>query len=263
MRFLIALICVSNFAFAQNKIVKNGQLYFSWGYNKEWYTPSTIHVKQPDLGNDYQFVKVAAHDQIGWDKVLQRALTIPQYNYRLGYFFNEKQDLAFELNFDHTKFVVTQGQNVRIKGTLNNKQIDSTFVNDEYSLRYKLNNGANFFLFNLVKKINIYQTKNKNFEVATLLKGGIGPVVPHVENTILGNQNKPHFQIGGWNAGVEGTLRIMFFKYAYLEYCIKGDYAHYFGLRIYKGRASQTFGTFEMIGNFGVNIPLGKKEKKE
>src|ERR1700689_4898024 len=85
--------------------------YGSWGYNEEWYTRSTIHIKQPGLGNDYNLEHVRAEDHEGWNNgIFNKALTIPQYNYRLGCYFNQDQDLAIELNFDHTKYVVNDGE---------------------------------------------------------------------------------------------------------------------------------------------------------
>src|ERR1700749_4616686 len=108
-------------------IVGHGSIYFSWGYNTEWYTRSTVHVNQPDLQNDYELQSVKAHDHRGWDEgLLQKALTIPQYNYRLGYFFNEKQDLAFEINFDHTKYIIADGQDMTLKGKLNGTDVKQT-----------------------------------------------------------------------------------------------------------------------------------------
>ena len=65
---------------------KTGSVYFSWGYNEETYTRSTLHVDQSGMGNDYDMIHVQARDHQGWnDGVLHKALTIPQYNYRLGY----------------------------------------------------------------------------------------------------------------------------------------------------------------------------------
>lgn len=240
--------------------VGNGSLYFSWGYNTEWYTRSTIHVNQPSLNNDYQLVNVKAHDRRGWDEdLLHTALTVPQYNYRLGYFFNEKQDFAIEINFDHTKYIITEGQQARLKGKLNGEQtdrnIDYTAANGFY---YFLNNGANFLLFNLVKRFQIYHTDDKKFKVDLLTKAGIGPVIPHVENAFFGKDNDPHFQLGGWNMGVETALRVTGMKYVYLEFAQKVDYARYSNLKIYEGTVKQSFGTYELILSLGINLPTGK-----
>ena len=95
-----------------HKIVKNGVLYASWGYNTEWYTHSNIHIVQNSLQNNFTFENIEAHDHIGWDHLFHVQFTIPQYNYRIGYFFDKKQLWAFELNFDHTKYVVSFSMSV-------------------------------------------------------------------------------------------------------------------------------------------------------
>lgn len=241
-------------------IVGNGSFYFSWGYNTEWYTRSTLHVNQPSLQNEYEMQSVKAHDHRGWDEGLfQKALTIPQYNYRLGYFFNEKQDFAFEINFDHTKYIITDGQDVRVKGKMNNSPIDATIKFDNNNgFSYFLNNGANFLLFNLVKRFELYNAPSRLLRVDLLTKAGIGPVIPHVENTLFGQANKPGFQLGGWNTGIETALRLSFLKYGYIEFAQKVDYARYSNLKVYEGTARQAFGTYELILNLGVMFPTGK-----
>lgn len=263
---LVFLVSAANLQAQEKKkksylgIVGNGSLYFSWGYNTEWYTKSNVHVSQPSLGNDYQLKGVSAHDRRGWDDdFFHTALTVPQYNYRLGYFFNEKQDFAFEINFDHTKYIITDGQAAHLKGTLNgeevDKHIDYTGNNGFY---YFLNNGANFLLFNLVKRFQVYHTRDKYFKVDLLTKAGIGPVIPHVENAFFGKANDPDFQLGGWNVGVETALRVTAMKYVYLEFAQKVDYARYSNLAVYEGRAHQAFGCYELILSLGFNIPTGK-----
>ena len=252
----------------QKKKERKGEFYFSWGYNKEWYTNSSIHVVQPGLGNDYKFKSIEGHDHPGWDEgLLHIALSIPQYNYRLGYIFDEKRGLGFEINFDHTKFIVAN-QNAHIVGTMNNKHVDTIVAfNKTNGYYYYLNNGANFLLFNLTKRWHICKDEKSNFKLDGFAKGGIGPVIPHVENmlgyTPTGDSevNKPHFQIGGWNMGIEGALRATFYNTVYLELANKVDFASYSGLKIYEGHARQNFGTYEFILSLGVTIPTGRKEK--
>ncbi|MFA6151655.1 MAG: hypothetical protein WC716_10075 [Chitinophagaceae bacterium] len=239
---------------------QKGQLYLSWGYNKEWYTLSNIHVRQESLGNDYTFKNVIGKDKPGWNdkSIFKQPISIPQYNYRLGYWF--KNNWAIEINFDHTKYQVDQQQLLHIEGKMNFQPVD-TYVINRGNLLWQLNNGANFFLFNIVHRIQVPKMQYKNFNVSLLMKGGLGFMVPHVENTILGNNNKPGFQLGGWDVGVEAALRFTFFKYAYLEYCNKAVYARYSNLKIYEGQSRQAFGCYEMIANIGVNFPIcGKRQ---
>jgi len=258
---LLIALATASLALGQSarKKERKGELYFSWGYNKEWYTHSNVRVMQPSLGNDYRFSAISGHDHPGWDEGLfNLALSIPQYNYRLGFFFNKKKNLAFEINFDHTKFIFAD-QNAHLTGTLGNRAVDTTIAfNRPNGFFYYLNNGANFLLFNIVKRWSFYRSGNDHIRIDALGKAGIGPVIPHVENAFFGNLNDPHFQLGGWNLGFEGSLRATFFNTVYLEFSNKLDYASYSGLKIYQGTASQAFGTEELILSLGFCIPTGK-----
>jgi hypothetical protein len=262
--FLTLVLILSGFsAYAQKaKPKRKGELYLSWGYNKEWYTTSNVQIDQPALGNSYTFNHITGHDHPGWDhNLMGQALSIPQYNYRLGYIFNKKKGFGIEINFDHTKFIF-EDQNAKITGVMDNKPVDSSVAFDAANgFYYYLNNGANFLLINFVKRWDVYHSKTEKLKVDFLGKAGVGPVIPHVENSFFGQANQPHFQFGGWNMGVEAALRITCFNYVYLEYANKYDYARYSGLQIYKGTAKQSFGTYEMILSLGLSFPLGKKEE--
>lgn len=272
MKKIVASLAVSTFVLltlsciqlkAQTKAKPKGELYFSWGYNTEWYTRSNVHINQPSLGNDYTFNRVYGHDRRGWDnRLLKKPITIPQYSYRLGYFFNPEKGWGFEINFDHTKFIIGDEQDISVTGKLNGRHVDTTIrFSERNGFFYYLNNGANFLLFNVVKRYKIFESSHGNFKLDFLGKAGVGPVIPHVENSFFGNKNKPQFQLGGWNVGVEATLKATFFKYGFIEYANKLDYARYSGLKIYEGKAKHAFGTYEMILNIGANIPVGRKVK--
>ena len=60
---LVAVVLMAlNVHAQQKKKERKGEFYFSWGYNKEWYTRSSVHVIQPGLGNDYKFKSIEGHD---------------------------------------------------------------------------------------------------------------------------------------------------------------------------------------------------------
>jgi hypothetical protein len=271
---LIIAFAITTFSDAQNSdslpswkhwktIVKGGSFYGSWGYNEETYTHSNLYVVQPGMQNNYVFNNIRAQDRIGWDHLFTAQPTIPQYNYRLGYFFDKKQVWAIELNFDHTKYVVEQGYDVRVNGTMHGRNVDTMVNLNNSTLRYQLNNGANFFLFNLVRKITIFSTRDKKFIIDGLIKAGVGPLVPHVDNSIFDEQNRRQFQLGGWNTGAEATIKMTFFKHVYVEYCNKVDYARYSWLEINGGRAHQDFGTYENILNIGYTLHFHKVKPAE
>ncbi|MFI5193590.1 MAG: hypothetical protein ACHQD7_06020, partial [Chitinophagales bacterium] len=152
MRWVMLLaMAIPVFSMGQSKKKeRKGELYFSWGYNTEWYTRSNVRINQPELGNDYTFKNITGHDHRGWDEQLfTKALTIPQYNYRLGYIFNKKKQLGIEINFDHTKFIFGDDQWVHIKGRMDNKSYDGHVLfrdngpTGDSTSYYYLNNGAN------------------------------------------------------------------------------------------------------------------------
>ncbi len=178
--------------------------------------------------------------------------------------FNPEKGWGVEINFDHTKFIFEDEQDVSLTGKFNGRGVDTTVhfshANGSY---YYLNNGANFLLFNVVKRYNIVTDRTGNFKLDFLGKAGIGPVIPHVENSFFGDKNDPGFQLGGWNIGIEATLKATFFRYVFLEYSNKLDYARYSNLKIYEGTAKQAFGTYEMILSLGANIPIGRKTVHE
>ena len=249
------------------KKIRKHEMWFSWGYNKEWYTNSNVSVSQPALGNSFTFTNVKGVDHPGWEneQFFTKALSIPQYNYRLGYMINPDKGWGVEINFDHTKWLFPNNQNVNIKGMINGEPFvghanfsDSIPGSDSSSYHY-LNNGANFLLFNVVKRWHIWANKKQTILVDGLGKFGVGPVIPHVQVKYFEQpQNDPHFQLGGWNMGLEGDLKVTFFHYIYIEYANKLDYARYTNLKIYQGTDKQAFGTYEMILNLGVQIPVGK-----
>ncbi|MFT3936962.1 MAG: hypothetical protein QM726_25270 [Chitinophagaceae bacterium] len=269
---LMMILSFSADAQTQQKTEKKkrrGEIYFSWGYNKEWYTRSNLKISQPDLGNNFTFKSIKGHDHPGWDEgIFSRALTIPQYNYRLGYFFGNKGDWGFEINFDHTKYIFEDNQMVHIKGTIGNKAVDEKVLfkdnpvpGADSSSYYYLNNGANFLLFNIMKRWNLLNNKKETIKIDGISKFGIGPLFPHVENKFFDQSaNRSDFQFGGWNTGLEGAVRATFYKYVYLEFAGKLDYARYSHLHIYNGSARQAFGTAEIILSLGITVPTGKKK---
>ncbi len=264
---VVAALAIISSQVSAQKTERKGEFYFSWGYNKEWYTPTNVSISQPSLNNNYTFQNTQLVDHPGWDEaLLTKAISIPQYNYRIGYFIDKSKNLAIEINFDHTKALFKDNQTVHMVGTFNGKQVDSNFVFSKTGTGtsqnyYYLNNGANFLLFNIVKRNRFTKLSNNYFELDGLAKVGIGPLIPHVENCLFGKKNNQLFQFGGWNTGVEYALRSTFKKSIYLEFASKLDYAYYYGLDVYQGKAKQSFGTLEFILNLGYTLPMGPKKQ--
>jgi hypothetical protein len=238
---------------------KGHEMYLSWGYNTESYRPVELRMSQPELGNDFTLHAVDYHDSKGWSTgLLSHSLTGPQYNFQIGYFF--KKNTAFEVNFVHAKAIVTQDQTVHMTGTLAGQPVDQNVVLTESVLIYKLNNGANFALFNVVQRFRLLRQPGQTGSVSVLGKAGMGFVVPHTENTVFGIPNDKGFQFSGPDLGVELAVRLHLFRAIYTEFCEKGVYARYRGVNINQGHAEQELWAHVTALSFGASFHVGKKK---
>ena len=97
-----------------------GKFFVSWGGNRENYSKSDIHFKGADY--DFTIYDVSAHDKPkGWhiDYINPGRMTIPQTNFRMGYFINDHYSVA--IGVDHMKYVMDQDIAVNYTGTYPNR----------------------------------------------------------------------------------------------------------------------------------------------
>jgi len=88
---IVFLSLLSLLSFAQKgKLIKG--MYLQWGYNTEWYTHSNIRVKMGN-GDIFMLHNAKAHNRPGLTDIFTETLqiSIPQYNYRLGFYLNRKK----------------------------------------------------------------------------------------------------------------------------------------------------------------------------
>lgn len=263
MRYSLILVCLvlfGNTSFSQSDSLKtkNKHLYITWGYTKAWYSKSTIHFKNHSgtgRANNYDFTvhNVSASDRPDFDKTRDIInITIPQFVFRIGYQLNSKWGV--ELNYDHTKYVVNDYQTARLEGQIDDSWLDETVVMDPDSfLHFEHTDGANFWMINLVRQINLYHP-GKNFKASWVVKPGAGVVVPRTDVTLFGQNLNNDWKLAGWIVGVETGLRVEFLRHGFFEFVAKGSYADYvnaFVLGKGHGRASHHFFTAQLTGTIG------------
>ena len=139
-------------------------MYFQWGYNTEWYTKSNLHFKLNN-GSDFTLHNVKASDKPDMEGIYESPLdiSIPQYNYRIGFYINESKTRALEINFDHAKYVVDANQRVLVTGTIEGQAVngDSVLERNRF-LHVEHTDGANFLHFNYVWQKNILKKQKSN-----------------------------------------------------------------------------------------------------
>jgi hypothetical protein len=226
------------------------EFFVSWGYNGDSYTKSDLHISQPSLGNDFTYGDVRARDSKAWTDLFSHSLTVPQYNFRFGFFFNERWGL--EVAHDHIKWIVEEDQQVRMTGTLNGAAVDTEVALTQDVLRYQLNNGANPLFINLIRRVRLWREPRRLGHVAFLGKAGGGFANPHTENTVFGQPNEKGFQFfQGWNVDAAAGVRVDIWNGLYFEFEEKLLYVRYSGVNVDNGTARHSLKAAEFNFNFG------------
>lgn len=240
-----------------------GKIYFYWGGNREKYSTSDITFK----GDDYNFTlqNVEAHDKPkGWhiDYINPVNMTIPQTNFRLGYFITDKYNIS--VGVDHMKYVMYQDKAVNIDGyypnegtygeTLPNGQVLLT----EDFLTFEHTDGLNYVNseFSRVDDISKYLTIGNTDKIQINVTEGIGAGVlyPKTNAKVLGKQRHDDFHISGFGLAAKVGLNVTLFKYFFIQTELKGGYINMQDIRTtHSGsdKASQDFFFIQNVIAFG------------
>ncbi len=244
--------------------------YFSWGYSRQQYAPSDIHVSQPTLGNDFTVHQAAASDfpssvEHSLRSLTQLNWTDPQENVRIGKFLNPEKTFAIELSLDHSKYNTNGNQVARVSGTVNGQPVDTSMVLDAQTFDYALHNGLNHIMVNAVWLHHLAGPQQQAGDLQAISRVGAGVLLPHAENTILGRTNQvgpknervcctgrdDWWQINGWTAGVEVGVRYRAYKSVYLELTQKIAYGVLNRVPVYQGSADQSIWMSEQVLSVG------------
>ena len=268
-------LLISTYSFAQkpeNLSIENGRkgkLYFYWGWNGSNYSKSDISFR----GKDYSFTlkNVKANDRqskFSADKFLNPGnATIPQYNFRVGYYFTNNWDVSFGI--DHMKYVVEQGSTAQISGTINNSgtEFDGSFFDDdiliqEGFLEFEHTDGLNFVNVDVRHTNQLIDANKVKFN---LTKGfGAGVLYPKTNATLLNNERYDAFNVAGYGISAVGGLNITFFKRFFIQSELKGGYINLPNVRTTQSSsdsASQSFFFLQRNIVFGGIFNLTKESK--
>lgn len=270
---ILLLVIVSFNSYSQkdslNSNRKKGSFYFVWGYTRAWYSKSDIHISDHSgkirnnntgVPTDYDFTvyNASASDRPDFRGIVDVVnITIPQFIAHAGYYFNNKQDIGIEINYDHAKYVVNDYQKVHVKGTFNGNSVDKDTVLDPKNfLHFEHTDGANFWIVNFLKRWKFYNP-SKMLHIGWVAKAGPGIVYPRTDVTIFGERLNNNWHLAGWIVGLETGLRVEFLKYGVFEFTGKGSYANYMKVLVLgkgNGKANHTFFTGQLSATIGLKI---------
>jgi hypothetical protein len=229
-----------------------GHAYFQWGWNRGYYTNSTIKFKGDDY--DFSLQKVVAHDRpttpVSYHNYLQpNRLTIPQNNWRLGYFI--KDNLAITLGTDHMKYVMDQNQTVNLNGSISREgkfkgqyNNQPTVLTDDF-LTFEHTDGLNYVNVEIEKYNRIAATNNDKLIFNAMFGGGTGLMIPKTNAKLLDYERNDRFHISGFGLNVKAALEAVFFKRVILKFEASEGYINMPNIVLHakgiNGKASQNF----------------------
>ena len=240
-----------------------GKFFVSWGGNREVYSKSDVTFS----GSNYHFTiaNIAAHDKPkGWniDYINPTRITIPQTNFRMGYFLKDHYSIA--IGVDHMKYVMTTDQVANVSGHIDSPlPFAGTYNNtptimSEAFLMYEHTDGLNYINTEFSRHDDIssvFKIGNTDKIQVNLTEGvGVGLLYPKTNTTLLGKQRHDDFHVSGYGTSVKAGLNVTFFKHFYIQGELKTGYINMQDIRTTQSpedRASQHFFFFQKIIAFG------------
>lgn len=272
--FSFFVVFFSLAAVAQEQIVekpepmsKKGQMFVFWGWNRAAFTNSDIRFK----GANYDFIleNVVAHDRpspLSLDYINPGTISIPQFNFRLGYFV--KDNLALVIAQDHMKYVMDQDQKVDFTGNISDPvyaaMVQNGQVNllDEKFLTFEHTDGLNYVNLG-VEKYQSLLNKEK-IDIVWSYGGGLGVMFPKSNVKLFGNERSDRFHVAGF--GLDARTNINFIFWNHWMARVEGKFG-YINMPDIKttlnnkpDKASQDF-VFAQI-NFGIGYTFNTRKNK-
>ena len=232
---LLALLLTA-FGFSQtfNKLpgtAKKGEFYAHWGWNRESYNKSDIEFS----GTNYDFT---LRDVVAKDKPAEfdintyfspENVTIPQYNFRIGYYFNDHYHIS--LGVDHMKYVVQQDQVVKIDGYINEpgNPYNGTYSNDPLKvvpgfLEMEHSDGLNYSNVEIGRFDNLLQYKKVTLGLTEAL--GAGVMYPKTDAHLFRNERHDEYHVAGFGLNAQVGVNFKFYNHFYIQSELRGGYVN-------------------------------------
>ncbi|MBI9041171.1 hypothetical protein [Lutibacter sp.] len=242
-----------------------GKFFAYWGWNRGHYSKSDITFK----GENYNFTlsDVASKDKpkpfgIYYFKIDE--VTIPQTNFRIGYFIKENYNIS--IGVDHMKYVMKNDQTVKFKGDLPSGSdvyvTGNEILLSEDFLLFEHTDGLNYINTEISRYDNLdnwLKFKVKNIDINLTEGVGIGMLYPKTNTTLLGKERYDEFHVSGYGVSAHAGLNITFFKHFFIQSNMKVGYINMQDIRTTastKDSASQHFTFFENMYVFGARFGI-------
>lgn len=202
-----------------------------WGYNRAQFTASNLHFTGPG----YDFI---LHDVVAKDRPEPFSLSgysspkniwIPQYNYRAGWFLNDRW--SFSVGLDHMKYVVQEGQSVLLTGTISAERSPTYATSETHAvrimpdlLRYEHTDGLNLLSVD-ADHYDRFWTSTSGRHALHFTEGlFVGPVIPRTDVRLFGEGLNNKFHLAGYGAGAQVGVFGVFFDRFFARADVRAGY---------------------------------------
>lgn len=269
---------------------RKSNLYFSWGYNRAFFSKSDIHFTGD--GYDFTVKDVTARDQPGGHEFLTyikpNMFTIPQFNARLGYFLNDKTFLSIGL--DHMKYNLDK-QATLLSGVIstgvNNGYYDNAevLIGDDadpgvyqpllvdslpggFVSEFEHCDGLNDLSLEFGRLEQLWISKNCKHAFSAIGTIGAGMMIPDTDADVLGQEprhdmeaGKKAYHLAGYSFSASLGLQLDFYKHFFLLGKLNAGYINMpdINTTVSGGKASQHFYFVEPIVQIGYSHSIGKR----
>ena len=226
-----SFLCTLAYSQEPPKLHLKHRVFAYWGYNRAQFSASNIHFEGP--GYDFILHNVVAHDA---PKPFSFAVyadpadfTLPQYNYRAGWFFNEHW--AFSVGIDHMKYVVAQNQAVRLTGSISDQRSPEYAGSEEQVITLS----DDFLIYEHTDGLNLLSADADHFDRLSISRNGknavflteglfVGPVIPRSDVRLFGVGINNKFHLAGYGAGAQLGVFALFNNRFFARAAVKGGY---------------------------------------
>jgi len=271
---VIALLTITSFAQTENQVDlpiqkekytahNKGKFFFYWGGNRAYYSTSDIRF----TGADYDFTlnDVTAHDRpkgYHLDFINPSRMTIPQTNFRMGYFINDHYNIS--IGWDHMKYVMYQNKVVRYSGNYPNEgTFDESLPGNELLLTDKFltfehTDGLNYIHPEITRVDDISKLFNlpntDKFQINLSEGFGAGVLLPKTNTKLFDKERYDEFHLSGFGISAKAGLTFTFFKHYFIQTELKTGYIEMNDIRTTfdsADKAQQNFWFFQNMIAFG------------
>jgi hypothetical protein len=240
-----------------------GKFFIYWGGNRGYYSTSDIRF----TGADYDFTlnNATAHDRPkGYhiDYINPSKITIPQTNFRMGYFFNDHYNIS--IGWDHMKYVMYQDKvvsysgNYPNEGTFGESLPGNQLLLTENFLTFEHTDGLNYIHPEITRVDDISNwlslPNTDKFQINLSEGFGAGVLLPKTNTKLFAKERYDEFHLSGFGVSAKAGLTFTFYKHFFIQTELKTGYIEMNDIRTTfdaADKAQQNFWFLESTIAFG------------